>query len=214
MLKVVWNPPPWWVCPWTTFFGRMMPFSRSVLSAHGIPQMKRFLSWHGTGCVLAWITNMPEDDHVFTRNTSEYKVTTVLKAKNDNKALWQIFQVYLLNVEIHAPVFSSAQLALTAASAGPLKSTQSRKYGRWKKITSYGVSFLLGQFLIFNDSDKLTIIYTENPEQLLLGLLIIFFSCLFFFFDQMPENPRWGKTITKLPYLLNQLLSLLTFKSV
>lgn len=52
---------------------------------------------------------------------SVYEITTtVLKAKTVAVALLQNL-AYLSSFEIHVPAFSSAQLALTAASVVPLK---------------------------------------------------------------------------------------------
>lgn len=65
---------------------------------------------------------MPEDKHLTcTRNT--FDSATMIKAKIVEKALLQNLS-YLSSFEIHVPAFSSAQLALTAASVVPLKKTK------------------------------------------------------------------------------------------
>lgn len=75
---------------------------------------------------------------------------------------------YLLSFEILVPAFSSAQLALTAASVAPLKSRQNR--GRWRRRR--GTAGFLGTvFPILNDTDG-EIIYIEYFEQVFLGLYI------------------------------------------
>lgn len=79
---------------------------------------------------------------------------------------------YLSSFEIHVPAFSSAQLALTAASVVPLKrQTEIEGVGGGKGTAGVCIIFLLGQFSIFNDSDEDTIIiYTDYSEQVFLGL--------------------------------------------
>lgn len=71
----------------------------------------------------------------------------MIKAKIGQKACCTI---YLSSFEIRVPVFSSAQLALTAACVVPLKKDKNRGWFEEERFRLC-ISFLLGQFSIFND---------------------------------------------------------------
>lgn len=113
------------------FFGRMVPFNRSVLWREStcMPLLRWIWSWQWQVSCLGLnhkhdrrgTLNMHQKDFW----VSIYKITAMeIKAKrNSHKALWQDL-AYLLNSEILVPAFSSAQLALTVASVVHLKSRQ------------------------------------------------------------------------------------------
>lgn len=104
----------------------------------------------------------------------------VTKAKSVGITLWHNL-AYLSGAEILVPAFSSAQLALTAASVVPLKKADKNRGGLRRKGTKgFCISFLLGRFSIFNDSDgDIRSIYTDYSEQVFLGLQFKK-NCMFF----------------------------------